>query len=120
MTKESIKPGPAYCAPRPESTKIPPPITAPTPKAVSETGPNVRFSVCSPVALASFSSQSIGFFLNSGLLIRNLLSENPGYRPQAGTQVYASADFAPATFHNQYTGTPSKTMIKPGQVYCGL
>ena len=33
---------------------------------------------------------------------------------------YTSADFTGANFHNQYTGTPSKTMISPGQVYCGL
>src|ERR1700722_11223746 len=52
---------------------MPAPITAPTPSAVSDTGPNVRFSVCSPVALASLSSQSIGFLLNSALPIRKLL-----------------------------------------------
>src|SRR5271168_4650388 len=98
---------------------MPAPMMAPTPSAVSDTGPNVRFNVCSPVALASFSSQSIGFFLNSGLLIRNLLSSNPGHRPDA-PPTYTSADFTGANFHNQYTGTPSKTMIKPGQVYCGL
>jgi hypothetical protein len=39
------------------------------------------------VALASFSSQSIGFFLNSGLLIRNLLSENPAGLPQDDRQI---------------------------------
>src|SRR5271156_162353 len=52
---------------------MPAPITAPTPSAGNETGPSVRFSVCSPVALASLSSQSIGFFLNSALLMRYVL-----------------------------------------------
>src|SRR5580658_983125 len=48
------------------------PMMAPTPSAVSDTGPSERFRVCSPASSASFSSQSIGFFANSGLPIPRL------------------------------------------------
>src|ERR1700728_5003844 len=48
---------------------MPAPMMAPTLRAVSDTGPSERFSVCSPPSSASFSSQSIGFFASSGLPI---------------------------------------------------
>src|ERR1700722_6113335 len=79
--KEMVSAGPASVAPRPVITKIPAPITAPTPRAVSESGPSVRLRVCSPVSAASRSRTSMGFFLNSGLLISNLLSLHPASRP---------------------------------------
>jgi hypothetical protein len=45
MQKLSIMPGPAFCAATAVSTKIPVPITAPTPSIVSWNAPRER---CSP------------------------------------------------------------------------
>src|SRR5690349_8776577 len=46
-------------------TNRPAPMMAPMPRAMSDSGPRVRFSVCSPVAAASFIKRSIDLVLNS-------------------------------------------------------
>src|SRR5208283_4392249 len=62
-------------------TKMPAPMTAPMPSAVSWNGPSERFSVPTPVALASAVSTSIDFFANRSamrttiyLLVRLILT----------------------------------------------
>lgn len=38
---------------------------------------------------------------------------------QHAYEIGSLLDF-PTCFQSKYTGTPNRTMIKPGQVYCGL
>ena len=42
-----------------------------------------------------------------------------GRSKQRPYEICSLLDF-PACFQSKYTGTPKSTMIKPGQVYCGL
>src|SRR5215475_9560008 len=57
--------GPACSAAAcPVNTKMPAPITAPTPSVTRLTGPSDRLSVCSPSSLASSLSAEIGLTAN--------------------------------------------------------
>ena len=67
-TTEIINPGPALeIATLPVNTKIPVPITQPTPIAIKESKPSERFNRCSPVSL-SFTKSVTDFFLNNDLM----------------------------------------------------
>src|SRR5579863_4392738 len=91
---DSMMAGPAYSAAAdPVSTKIPAPMIAPIPSDTRLTGPNARFSPCSPVSEASFNKASMGFVANNGFPIHLLLQtplhclchceENPSLRLRA-------------------------------------
>src|SRR5438128_8085002 len=82
-TNDNIRPGPARLAPNPDITKIPAPITAPTPSAVSWKAPKVRFRLCSPDSLASANSDVSVLVANRFAIVCslrptiNLLNHNP-------------------------------------------
>src|SRR6266852_1183077 len=133
--------GPAYSdAAEPVSTKMPAPMIAPIPSVTRFTGPRARFRLCSPVSPASFNSESIDFVANKGLpmqlllypvllYFQNPLGSHPArcFRPcrcralarpaQSLKKINSSASnyavFPVFLDHNQYTGTPNKTITIP-------
>src|ERR1035437_996178 len=85
---------------------MPAPITAPTPSAVSDTGPRVRFRCSPPSSLDSEIIRLRGFLLKRFAI-------RMGY-----SFVCRLAEVR--LDQNRYTGMPSKTRARPGHVYCGL